>query len=187
MSGHHNDDENKDDGSVWTSYSDLFTTVAVIFLVMFVFALLRSGINTAKALREKQAQKEILEGKVPEKLALENQKKKDTLDKSIKEMDQFNEVIDQKMMEINTFQDEMKKHQNVMVDLLKDQQIKETIMADLRKELDTKELDLERTQVKIQDLNKTLEDKVADLSENMKANEALVKRKLKSGSKRSYS
>ena len=37
------DNDNKDDGSVWTSYSDLFTTVAIIFLVMFVFALIKAG------------------------------------------------------------------------------------------------------------------------------------------------
>lgn len=177
MSSHHNDEEKSDDGSVWTSYSDLFTTVAVIFLVMFVFALLRSGINTAKAIKEKKAQQEILEGKIPEKVAVENQNKKDSLNKSITEMNQFNQVIDNKMLEINSFQDKMKKHQNVMVDLLKDQEIKETVMKELRVKLDAKELELEKTSEKIVDINKHLDLKVAALSEKMKKNEELEQKR----------
>ncbi len=57
--------QEKDDGSVWTSYSDMFTTMAIIFLVMFVFALLRSGVATLEAVKEKKESKEQLEGKVP--------------------------------------------------------------------------------------------------------------------------
>ena len=59
--------KNDDKGSIWTSYSDLFTAVAIIFLVMFVFALLRTSVMSLKAIKETKEQKEYYEGKVSEK------------------------------------------------------------------------------------------------------------------------
>ena len=56
-----------DKGSIWTSYSDLFTAVAIIFLVMFVFALLRTSVMSLKTVQEQKNQKEYYEGKIPEK------------------------------------------------------------------------------------------------------------------------
>ena len=47
--------EQQDSGSVWTSYSDMFTTVAIIFLVMFVFALIKSAVNSVKMAKSKKS------------------------------------------------------------------------------------------------------------------------------------
>ncbi|MBT3585770.1 MAG: hypothetical protein HN509_12770, partial [Halobacteriovoraceae bacterium] len=77
MSDHFDDDDKKDDGSVWTSYSDMFTTMAVIFLVMFVFALLRSGVSTVTAVKQKKNQEEILKGKIPSSVQNANNQKKE--------------------------------------------------------------------------------------------------------------
>jgi len=48
----------QDSGSVWTSYSDMFTTMSVIFLVMFVFALLRTGVKVVELVKTKNEHKE---------------------------------------------------------------------------------------------------------------------------------
>ena len=65
-----------DKGSIWTSYSDLFTAVAIIFLVMFVFALLRTSVMSLKAIKETKEQKEYYEGKVSEKTEKKMRKEK---------------------------------------------------------------------------------------------------------------
>ena len=52
----HNDEDNspKDKGDTWVSYSDLFTSLSIIFLTMFVFALLQAGLNKLEKIQAKK-------------------------------------------------------------------------------------------------------------------------------------
>ena len=116
----------KDDkGSIWTSYSDLFTA-GVIFLVMFVFALLRTSVMSLKAIKETKEQKEYFEGKVSEKKEKENSERKKRLKLAVNEMKDFDDVISQKMKELNNFSKKMKSHKVDIEKLLKDQTTKDT-------------------------------------------------------------
>lgn len=175
------ENESKEDGSVWTSYSDLFTTMAIIFLVMFVFALLRSGVKGVKVAKEMQAQKEYLEGKVPVSVTKENSKRKSKLDQSIEEMDEFNDLISKKMQDLNTFSKKMKKHKVVIKELLKDQANKEAVLAVMKeKSAEQKEkvkLSDESVKVMETELKKKVEDldKSITLNENLKRSEILLK------------
>ena len=96
-----------DKGSIWTSYSDLFTAVAIIFLVMFVFALLRTSVMSLKAMKETKEQKEYYEGKVSKKTQKENEDRKKRLKLAVNEMKSFDDVISKKMQEINQFSKKM--------------------------------------------------------------------------------
>ena len=128
------DEANNEDGSVWTSYSDMFTTMAIIFLVMFVFALLRSGVNTLETLQEKKKREDLLKGNLPEEIVKSQEKQKEDLGKSIEEMDQYQEMIDQKMLELNKFSQKMRGHKNVIKDLLKNQKVTASVIESLKKE-----------------------------------------------------
>ncbi|MBT5095040.1 MAG: hypothetical protein HOM21_12385, partial [Halobacteriovoraceae bacterium] len=163
MSDHFDDDDKKDDGSVWTSYSDMFTTMAVIFLVMFVFALLRSGVSTVTAVKQKKNQEEILKGKIPSSVQNANNQKKEKLKKSIDEMDSYNELINSKMVELNQFAEKMGQHKVVINDLLKDQEEKEAAMVVVAEKLEIKDQQLKQNEEILADSKSRLEKTISEI------------------------
>ncbi len=64
-----------DDGQIWSSYSDMFTTMAIIFLTMFVFAMVKVGVSTMERIAQKKTFEKELEGSVS-KVDKEKNKKK---------------------------------------------------------------------------------------------------------------
>ena len=94
------DDEFKEDGSVWTSYSDLFTTVAVIFLVMFVFALIKAGVSKMSSMVEAKQHEQELRAKVSDKVKKETQKKVNVVEDTLHEMENYEDLVNQKVKEL---------------------------------------------------------------------------------------
>lgn len=144
------DDDNIDNteaGSVWTSYSDLFTTMSIIFLVMFVFALIKSGVNTLKRTQETAKMKEYLKGKLPEEVVKETDKKKKRFVKSVKNINKYKEIINQKMLELNTLVESLGTHEQVIEELLSDQKEKEALVAHIRDELLKKDEEVENAKL----------------------------------------
>jgi chromosome segregation ATPase len=150
------EEESQDDGAVWTSYSDMFTTIAIIFLVMFVFALIKAGISSMKVAQQNIEHKEMLEGKIPKKIAKENLNKKKEIDKSIREMDQYNEMISEKVKELNSFSKKMNKHKKVMANLLKDQEIKTVVMENMKIVINDKKKIIREVKDEIRGLKKNI-------------------------------
>lgn len=138
------DDQNKDDGSVWTSYSDLFTTVAIIFLVMFVFALIKAGVSTVQTVAQKHAHEEELRGKIPKELKEKNKKRIEKLSESINEMKDYEDIITKKVQEMNSFAKKLQKNKVVLNKLIEDQTRKDVILDNVRKELLAKEDKLQK-------------------------------------------
>ena len=66
--------QHKEDGKVWTSYSDMFTTMAIVFLVMFVFAMIKVGVSTMEKIAQDKVHQKELEGLVPKEVQKRNQK-----------------------------------------------------------------------------------------------------------------
>ncbi|MBI2518952.1 MAG: hypothetical protein HYV97_00980 [Bdellovibrio sp.] len=147
MADHDSQDKSseKEDGSVWTSYSDMFTTMAVIFLVMFVFALLRSGINTLQTVQQKKEHEEFVKGQVPDKVIKENDKRRQKLEQSVQEMQQYQDIITTKMVELNQFSKKMQDHRQVVEKLLKDQETKEVVIKNLNVTLAKKDQEFHST------------------------------------------
>ena len=52
----------KDDGQIWSSYSDMFTTIAIVFLTLFVFAMIKVGVSTMERVAQKKAHEKDLLG-----------------------------------------------------------------------------------------------------------------------------
>ena len=126
----YDDDDKKDDGSVWTSYSDLFTTVAVIFLVMFVFALIKAGVSKMQQVVEKQKHEQELEGKITEKNKQQTEAKITKVNESLDQMTEYEDLISKKMQEMNQFVQKLQDNKKVMKDLIEDQRRKETQLVE---------------------------------------------------------
>ncbi len=173
-----NKDENKDDGSVWTSYSDMFTTMAIIFLVMFVFALLRSGIATLSSVKQKKETEEYLKGKIPEDVKKKTAQKKEALKKSINEMQSYENLINQKMVELNQFSKKMKSHQKVIKSLLTQQDKNTAVMARMKEQAIAKNEKVESVQKELKELNSQYNQKSKELSQSVVKKEALIKEKI---------
>jgi heme exporter protein D len=125
----HDDQNNKDDGSVWTSYSDLFTTVAVIFLVMFVFALIKAGVSKMQTVVEKRNHEKELKAEVTKEVKAKTDQQVNKVKDSIQDISQYEDLIDQKMRDMNKFVNSLKENKKVLNDLIKDQQRKEAQLA----------------------------------------------------------
>ena len=54
------------ENNAWTSYSDLFMAVAVVFLIMFVFSILASSASTFKIKKEKIEAEKYWMDKIPD-------------------------------------------------------------------------------------------------------------------------
>lgn len=158
------DDEFKDDGSVWTSYSDLFTTVAVIFLVMFVFALIKASVTKMQSVSEKKSHEEELRGKISPKEKKKIDKQVAKVNESINEIQKYEDLVNKKMIEMNTFVQELKGNKKLMKNLMKDQQKKETLLALVSHKLEETDSSLKKENIRNINLSKEIEAKLKKIS-----------------------
>lgn len=153
----HNDDNNKDDGSVWTSYSDLFTTVAVIFLVMFVFALIKAGVSKMQTVVAKRNHEQELKGAITKKSKKETEQKLNKVNKTITDIANYENLIDQKMKDMNKFVSSLQENKKVLNELIKDQQRKETQLFKASELIQQQENEIKNSIAKNENLSEKLE------------------------------
>lgn len=146
-------EENNEEGSVWTSYSDMFTTMAIIFLVMFVFALLRSGVSTLTAIKEKKDKENFIKGQVSKKSNIESKNIMNSMENEISEMKEFDEVIDVKIKMINSFSKKMKKHKELLKKSLERQSITHAALKKSQQILKNKEAQIKRQNKELKQLD----------------------------------
>jgi len=151
----------EESGSMWTSYSDLFMVLCVVFLLLYVVASLRSG--TAGIQRQIELKKMTAEAAdLKQQIQVYNTLKKEYLEKeaSKDEEDTYNELMDK-------------------LNLLQDEQRKEA--SDLRrqaKENEKKELALNKYQQMIRNIinaNMLSKAKIKKRDELIKENEQIIK------------
>ena len=87
------DDEKSVEDNTWTSNSDLFMAIAVVFLIMFVFSLLTTGVKNTQAYLEKKADKQYRLGEIPESVKDQNKKDIQSLEKTIQTFQEKNKTI----------------------------------------------------------------------------------------------
>jgi hypothetical protein len=168
-----NDDDKQDEGNVWASYSDLFTSVAIIFLVMFVFALIKAGVSSLQTVAVKKAHEKELKGELPAKAKKKNQKNLNKISKSIDQMNQYENLISQKVIEMNQFAKKLKENKTVFKDLIENQNRKDSILKVVRDKLEDKDIKLKNEKekkVKLEQLvakNKIAIKKVLALKESV--------------------
>lgn len=171
------DDDKKDEDSVWTSYADLFTTVAVIFLVMFVFALIKAGVSKMQSVVEKREHENELKGKVSSKVKKQTDKKIEKVTKSIKEMDQYEDLITQKMKDMNKFVKDLKKNRQVMHQLIKDQLRKEAMLNTVNEKITKLEINLKVEKKENRSLAKEIKENIEQITKIKKQKTIISKKK----------
>lgn len=151
------------DGSVWASYSDLFTNVAIIFLVMFVFALVRSTVSQIKSAHQKQKHENELKGKLSKKEAELNTKRIKKVEEAVTEMQKYESVIDEKVAELNEYAKKLQTNKQLLKDVIAAQEKQDSLLKaseeklqaeeELRKE---KQFALEAAELRVKVLNEEL-------------------------------
>ena len=135
-----NDDKNPDsESNVWASYSDLFTNVAIIFLVMFVFALIKSTISQFKNVQTKMIHEKELKAKLSEKEIKKGQDRIAKVEKAIGEMRQYEQVIDQKVLELNTYAKKLQENKLVLKEMIESQEKQDSLMKAAEERLEEKQ------------------------------------------------
>ena len=107
--------------SVWTSNSDLFMAIAVVFLIMFVFSLLASGVQTAQNSIAEKEREQYESAQVPESVKQQNQKDQDELSKSMEEIKKNHENLKISAQSIATMQKTLASQMEVIERVKKDQ------------------------------------------------------------------
>ena len=133
----------KQDGSVWTSYSDLFMAIAVVFLIMFVFSILAAGIQKVRIESEKIAEQEYQMGKVPEEIKDQNQKDMEEITDSIAQIEEKKKVLERNVKEIKQLATLLKKKETSFLRIKEDHLKKETMLESARTELEIREQRIE--------------------------------------------
>lgn len=101
-------------GSVWTSFSDLFTSLSIIFLVMFVVAIVKLSLSAM----EQQSFRDAKVSKV---------EKEETIKKRSKIKDSITK-IDEKMKQLKVLSGSLNEHKDIMDGLLKEQVEKDKML-----------------------------------------------------------
>ncbi len=196
----HDDEEPQDHNSVWTSYSDLLLGVAIVFLVLFVYAMLNAGISQLVSETEIKKQEDLISNLVPEALRQENEKNRSAVENDIKEVDEKTKSIEESIQELvqlrkamelrknslnNVFDDNIKKTgslEKARLDLnAKSEEIKNLTreQEDILKSLAQREEEVKKSQKRIQNLEKNLQTKIDEI-ENEKASNAAYTEKVSS-------
>lgn len=172
--------EVKETGSVWTSFSDMFTSLSIIFLVMFVVAILKLSLSSFQDNQFKTAQ-------ISEEEKKKSLEDKEEVKNNIEHIDQLRLEIENKMKNLSSISSTLKDHQKKMDELVernlkKDALVNQAQNVILEKEIRIKELLIKNQDFKVlQDsLKKENEDRIIEknvkISQMTKKSEELEKR-----------
>ncbi|MBQ46137.1 MAG: hypothetical protein CMP10_01350 [Zetaproteobacteria bacterium] len=111
-------------GSVWTSLSDLFTSLAVIFLVMFVVVAIKHNIAQFQSVDMTKKYKDFIAGKVSDEQIKKAKRHENQLESSLQQMHSMKKTIMDRSAEIKMFAMQIDSHRSMMEKILKDREIK---------------------------------------------------------------
>ena len=175
-----NNEEESKQNDPWTSNSDLFMAVAVIFLIMFVFSILQSGASQLAVQQEKKEAQEYLLGKVDQESKTKTSKNLEEAKKDLKEMIQKKEILDISLKQIGEITKALE-HREESIEELYKQQIEnealikqsQEIIESQKDQLNTKETQITQKETKIKDISKTIEELQKELKEQLEQKKKL--------------
>ncbi|MBQ49982.1 MAG: hypothetical protein CMP10_21560 [Zetaproteobacteria bacterium] len=144
-------------GSVWTSFSDLFTSLAIIFLIMFVVVGLKHSLAKFQSLQVNKQYKDFVEGKVPQEDRIRAQESEVLLEDSLAEMESVQKVIEERSREIADFTQQMESHRNMVENILRDQKNKSAAYEAIEKSAAEKDVKISEQQENVMQLNEMIE------------------------------
>jgi predicted nucleic acid-binding Zn-ribbon protein len=175
MSDHKLDNDHKDDGNVWTSYSDMFTSVAIIFLVMFIFAMIKLGVSSLERVAEQKKHQKEMEGLVSKREQKREKENIEKVTKTIEEVSEYKEIIDKKVIELNQFVKKLQQNKKTMQEIIKAQKKKSAMVVSMRKKLVENQEELKSVVQNNKKLKKDIKVINSDLALNKKTVKKLDK------------
>jgi len=161
-------EQSQGEGSVWTSFSDLFTSLAIIFLVMFVVAIIKLSLSSLD-------KKAFMEANLSHESKAKTQEKRSKIKDSMQEIINYRASIQNKMIELNNLTTSLEKHQILMENLLQDQSKQEQIVNNANKIIQQDKQEIITLSEKNYQLDKYLEQKnnlIFELTESLAQLEA---------------
>ena len=128
-------------GSHWTSFSDLFTTIAILFLVMFFVLVLQQAIMGKKAASKAKDYEDFLNAKIPKEEEIRAKKATKNLEKNLSKMQNYQEIVTAQMDQLNNLQNNIVDYQENLDSLLRDNKLKSITLNKIkviRKDLEEK-------------------------------------------------
>lgn len=170
------DKNSEPESNVWASYSDLFTNVAIVFLVMFVFALIKATVSQIQTVKTKIEHKNELKAKLNSKDLKKNKERIAKIEATMTEMKKYEGVINQKVQDLNDYAKQLQKNKTLLKEMVASQAKQDSIVKVVKekliqkeKEIDQKNKELESTQERIRSLNQeiaTFQDEIVAREEN---------------------
>lgn len=118
----HDDEKSSGEGSVWTSYSDLFMALAVVFLVLFIVTLMKAGVKEIKqAVKEKQAEEFFVNANVPKKVKQRNDRRQRVIEHTLDAIKEQKSELIKAVEKVNTLAKNLDARQKTVQAVLRDQ------------------------------------------------------------------
>jgi outer membrane protein OmpA-like peptidoglycan-associated protein len=166
------EDPQKEDASVWSSYADLFTNVAVIFLVMFVFALLKAGLNQLQAIQIGKKHEAELNARLSPEEIQRSEERIGKIESSITEMKRVESLVDEKMKEIQTFAKTLQQNKGVLNEVIEDQKKKDSLLHAAGERMKKKDQRIQQLEARSSELAHGLELLSQEREKLLKASQA---------------
>jgi hypothetical protein len=163
-----------DDGSFWTSYSDLFMVLSVVFLLLYVVASMRSGTNSVQQKIENiQLSNQVQDLK--KQLQAYNTLKDDYLEKQASEEE--SEMYDELMDKLSLLQDDAQKEADILMQKAREnekkkqalnkyqQMVRNIVNTNLlsNKKIKTRNEIIEKKNDAIAEMDETIQEQTADI------------------------
>ena len=139
----HDEEDRTTEDNTWTSNSDLFMAIAVVFLIMFVFSLLTTGVKNTQTFMEKKADKEYRLAKIPEAVKDQNQRDIASFEKSIQTIQEKNKKIQDSMSQMTSLANAIESQRKAFVRTKDDLLAKTTMMNDANEKIKKQQREIE--------------------------------------------
>ena len=180
------DKNNESDSNVWASYSDLFTNVAIIFLVMFVFALIKATMSQVKSVQTTKKHENELKAKLSKKEIQQGKDRVAKVERAVEEMKQYEQIIDQKVLELNSYAKKLQSNKTVLKEMIESQGKQDSLLKFAEESLSAKQKEILAKDLKINEGHKRIEvlnDEINRIQEDFVKRESLISRSVASEKK----
>lgn len=127
-----------DDSNVWTSNSDLFMVLAIVFLIMFVFTLLKSSVVTLKSKAQVKEIVEYQKGRIPKAKKDMIIEFKKNLEHGATKLVQNELVLENRLSQLSSFKQEITDYQGQVKTLIKEFDLQQAMLQSTKDEIEKK-------------------------------------------------
>lgn len=124
-------------GMVWTSFSDLFTTVAIVFLVMFAVMLIKQSVTMNTAVQAKKTLQDFVEGNVSEEVKKRVAERKETMQQNLLTLESYKVKAQNLTQQIASLNQDVSKHWTLVEDLAQAERENAVTIEKLNEKIET--------------------------------------------------